>query len=258
VRQELVGPAAFKDHFSRQAGGYAQHRPTYPQALFRYLASAVSGHDRAWDCATGNGQAALALADHFAEVIATDASQEQINAARPHPRVDYHVAAADQSGLADQSVDLVTVAQAFHWFDADRFFAEAKRVLRPTGVLAIWCYELCGVTPECDAVIDTLYRDIVGDCWPPERAMIEEGYASVQMPGTPIAAPALKMNLDWHAGDMLGYLRTWSACKRYEALHGNDPVIDIEARLLSAWGSAERRVTWPLRIRVCRPNTLLE
>ena len=162
------------------------------------------------------------------------------------------------SGLADHSVDLVTVAQAFHWFDHDRFFAEAKRVLRPAGVLAIWCYELCAVTPECDAVIDTLYRDIVGNYWPPERAMIEDGYAGVQMPGTPIALTALDMNLKWRAADMLGYLRTWSACQRFEAERGRDPVNDIATRLVAAWGPAARRVLWPLQIRVCRPNTLPE
>jgi SAM-dependent methyltransferase len=251
-------PAAFKDHFSRQSGGYARHRPTYPDALFRFLASTVSSHDAAWDCATGNGQAAIALAEHFSDVIATDASQQQIDAASRHPKVNYRVATAEVSGLADHSVDLVTVAQAFHWFDHDRFFAEAKRVLRPAGVLAIWCYELCAVTSECDAVIDTLYRDIVGNYWPPERAMIEDGYAGVQMPGTPIALPALDMNLEWRAPDMLGYLRTWSACKRFEADRGRDPVDDIETGLMAAWGPVARRVSWPLKIKVCRPNTLLE
>lgn len=129
-------------------------------------------------------------------------------------------------------------------------------MLRPAGVLAIWCYELCAVTPQCDELIDKLYRDIVGNYWPPERAMVEEGYASVQMPGTPIALPALDMNLEWQAADMLGYLRTWSACQRFEAERGRDPVNDIATRLVAAWGPVARRVSWPLRIRACRPNTL--
>lgn len=254
----MVAPDAFKDHFSGQASGYAKHRPTYPDALFRFLASSASNHDAAWDCATGNGQAAIALTRHFSSVIATDASQQQIDAAQRHPKVDFRVATAEKSGLANRSVDLVTVAQAFHWFDQQRFFAEAKRVLKPTGVLAIWCYELCEVTPDCDAVIDTLYHDIVGDYWPPERAMIEDGYAGVALPGTPVSVPAMAMQLEWQARDMLGYLRTWSACKRFEAEHCRDPVDDIETTLTAAWGPAARRVSWPLQIRVCRPNTLLE
>jgi SAM-dependent methyltransferase len=258
LRQELVVPAAFKDHFSRQSDGYAKHRPRYPGGLFSFLASTVDNHDSAWDCATGNGQAAIALASYFSAVIATDASRQQIEAAHAHPGVEYRVATAENSGLADQSVDLVTVAQALHWFDQDAFFAEAKRVLRPEGVLAVWCYELCEVTEQCDRVIDTLYREIVGDYWPPERVMIEEGYASVTMPGTPVAAPMLQMQLDWRVENMLGYLRTWSACKRFESDHQRDPVDDIEAALRSAWGPSERPVSWPLKIKVCQPNTLLE
>lgn len=251
-------PAAFKDHFSQQAGGYAKHRPTYPDALFRFLASTVSHHGNAWDCATGNGQAAIALTRYFSTVHATDASSEQIGAAELHPKVDYRVAPAERSGLVDRTVDLVTVAQAFHWFDQSRFIAEVKRVLKPDGVLAIWCYGLCEVTDECDLEINVLYRDIVGDYWPPERAMIEDGYASVALPGTSIEVPVLQMMLDWRVEDMLGYLRTWSACKRFEAEHLRDPVGDIEPALAAAWGPAARRVTWPLQIKASQPNTLLE
>jgi SAM-dependent methyltransferase len=251
-------PAAFKDHFSRQSGGYAKHRPTYPDALFRFLASTVIHHDIAWDCATGNGQAAIALADHFSAVVASDASQAQISAALPHPKVDYRVATAEQSGLSDRSIDLVTVGQAFHWFHPVDFFAEAKRVLKPDGVLAIWCYGNCIVSEACDAVIDTLYSDIVGDFWPPERVLIEEGYSSVTLPGLAIAVPKLQLVLDWRVADMLGYLRTWSACVRYETAHGRDPVNEIETALRSAWGEQQREVVWPLQMKASRANTLLE
>ena len=248
----------FKDHFSLRSDGYARYRPTYPDELFRFLASTAVNHDVAWDCATGSGQAAVTLTDYFSTVVASDASRSQIDAATTHPNVEYRVAGAEQSGLADNSVDLVTVGQAFHWFDQDDFFAEASRVLKPAGVLAIWCYELCHVTIKCDAIVDTLYRDIVGEFWPPERLMIEQGYSNVKLPGEAVAVPDFEMSLAWRAADMLGYLRTWSACKRYEAEKGSDPVREIAAQLVAAWGDEERQVSWPLCLKASRAKTLLE
>lgn len=248
----------FRDHFSARSDNYAQYRPAYPVGLFQYLASVIDDCSVAWDCATGNGQVAVALADYFNEVIASDASESQIAAAIRHPDVEYRIVRAEQSGLSDSSIDLLTVGQAFHWFDEAAFFTEAQRVLKPSGVLAIWCYELCNVTSDCDAIIDTLYRDIVGDCWPPERATVEKGYADVELPGGAIAAPSFEMSLNWRVEDMLGYLGTWSACRRFEAEKGSDPVALIAASLSAAWGGAARRVAWPLRIKISRVNTLLE
>lgn len=249
---------SFKDHFSAQSDGYAKYRPTYPVELFRFLASVASADGLAWDCATGSGQVAVALADHFSNVVASDASQSQIDAATQHAGVEYRLATAEQSGLADSSVDLITVGQAFHWFNEALFMSEARRVLRPEGVLAIWCYELCSVSDECDAIVDCLYRDILGDYWSPERKMVEQGYSGVVMPGVPVPAPKFAMSLEWRVADMLGYLRSWSACKRYETKKGSDPVEVISAKLRSAWGDGVRSVTWPLPIKVSRPNTLLD
>jgi SAM-dependent methyltransferase len=247
--------SGFKDHFSTQSGGYARYRPTYPAALFEFLADITAGRRFAWDCATGNGQAALALSRHFDEVIATDASQAQIEAALPRDRIDYRVASAEQSGLDDGSIDLVTVGQAFHWFDESAFFDEVRRVTRDDGVLAIWSYEQCVVSKECDALVATLYGDIVDEYWPPERALVEQGYSDVEMPGQAIEVPDFRMSLDWTASDMLGYLRTWSACKRYQADKGKDPVAIIETSLNAAWGTELRRVVWPLTTKASRPNT---
>jgi SAM-dependent methyltransferase len=248
----------FKDHFSQRSDNYGQYRPTYPDKLFQFLASEVANDEIAWDCGTGNGQAATALADYFRKVVASDASQSQIAAAVPDPRVDYRVASAEESGLASGSVDLVTVGQAFHWFDRSLFMAEAQRVLKPAGVLAIWCYELCNVNEECDAIVDTLYRDIVGKHWPPERIMIEQAYSDVEMPGETIQAPELRMTLEWRAAEMLGYLRTWSACLRFEQENKRDPVDEIAANLSEAWGNESRQVFWPLHIKASRANTLVE
>ncbi len=244
------GPS-FKDHFSAQSAGYARHRPHYPDALFAYLAD-LAGCRLAWDCATGNGQAAIALAKHFERVVATDASQAQIDAAIPHPAVRYRVATAEASGLENDTADLVTVGQALHWFDTARFFAEASRVLVAGGILAAWCYELCNVSPACDSAVERLYTAIVGPFWPKERRLIEERYAGIEFPGVELAAPSFEMTAQWTADDMLGYLRTWSACQRYRREHGEDPVERIEEELRRAWGSSRRAVRWPLTVRVAR------
>ncbi len=251
--QHVVPPGPdFKDHFSTQSAGYARHRPHYPAELFAYLAG-LTRQRHAWDCATGNGQAAVALAKHFDRVFATDASRAQIAAASAHPGISYRVATAEDSGLDDDCVDLVTVGQALHWFDTKRFFAEASRVLVAGGVLAAWCYELCTVSPGVDAVVGRLYRDIVGPFWPQERRLIERRYRGIEFPGTPLAPPAFEMQAHWTADDMLGYLRTWSACERYRRERGEEPVGLIEAELRRAWGPAPQTVRWPLTVRVSRP-----
>ena len=219
--------------------------------MFDYLAGLV-GRRLAWDCATGNGQAAIALAAHFDRVVATDASQAQVDAALAHPGVSYRVAAAEDSGLDADTVDLVTVGQALHWFDIPRFFAEAARVLVAGGHVAAWCYELCTVSPGCDAAVSRLYDDIVAAFWPPERRLIEEAYADIAFPGTEIETPSFEMDVRWTVDDMLGYLRTWSACQHYLREHGEDPVNQVEDELRKAWGAASRRVRWPLTVRVSR------
>ncbi len=244
------GPS-FKDHFSTQSAGYARHRPHYPAELFAYLAG-LAGRRLAWDCATGNGQAAIALAGHFERVVATDASQAQIDAAIAHPAVSYRVAKAEASGLEDDSVDLVTVGQALHWFDTPRFFAEASRVLVAGGIVAAWCYELCSVSPACDSAVEHLYTGIVGPFWPKERRLIEERYAGIEFPGIELVPPAFEMKSQWTVDDMLGYLRTWSACQRYRRERGEDPVGLIDDELRRAWGTAPRKVRWPLTARISR------
>lgn len=248
--------SGFHDHFSGHARAYARFRPVYPPHLFAWLASVAPGHERAWDCATGNGQAARGLAPHFREVVATDASAEQLRNAVPHPGVVFGVASAEASGLEAASVDLVTVAQALHWFDLPRFFAEAARVLRPGGVLAAWCYVQVTVSAEVDAVVDRLYRETVGPFWPPERALVEDGYRSLALPPpfTEVAAPEFEMEMRWTPAELLGYLGTWSAAQRHRRATGRDAVAEVAAELATAWGPAEeaRTVRWPLGLRVAR------
>jgi len=243
----------FPDHFSARAAAYAAYRPDYPAALFAYLAGLVARHHLAWDCATGSGQAALGLAPHFTRVVATDASAAQLAHARPHPRVEYHVALADASGLAAGSADLVTVAQALHWLDLDAFYAEARRVLAPGGALAVWTYGDCVLRePALDRVVGRYNEETVGPYWMPERQLVREGYRTLPFPFREVDAPAFTLERAWTVAELAGYLRSWSATSRYVAARGHDPVNEVEAELQALWGGAERRhlVRWPLTLRV--------
>ncbi len=185
-------------------------------------------------------------------MIATDASAEQIANARPASRVEYRVAPAEASGLPDHSVELLTVGQALHWFDIDRFGEEAKRVLESDGLLVAASYAVCAVSTDIDPVVDRLYTDLLDPFWPPERALVESRYAGIVLPGEPIDFGVLAMEAAWSVDDMLGYLRTWSASKRYERQHGLDPVGEIESDLRQRWGPAVRNVAWPLTVRASR------
>lgn len=246
-------PEPFQDHFAPVAAAYADFRPRYPAALFAWLAAHTREHERAWDCACGSGQASLDLADHYARVVATDASAEQLAGAPAHPRVDYRVAHAEASGLEDASVDLITVAQALHWFDHPRFYAEVRRVLKPGGVLAAWSY---GVLAIDDARIDALarhfYEVIVGPYWPPQRRLVERGYRDLDFPFDELSPPALELVEHWPLARLLGYFASWSATARYRTARGEDPIEALARALAPLWGAPDRprRIDWPLTLRV--------
>jgi SAM-dependent methyltransferase len=248
----------FQDHFSAIAAAYAEFRPRYPAALFDVLAAAAPARRRAWDCATGNGQAAEGLAAHFEQVIATDASREQIAAAVVHPRILYAVATAESSGLASNSIDLITVAQALHWFDRPAFFTEAARVLVPDGVIAVCCYGLVEIDPTIDAVVRSYYSDTVGTYWPAGRALVEDGYRSVELPFAEFTTPPLVFERRTTLAQFCGYVRTWSATQRFVAALGFDPVPALERDLEAHWGPAgtARTLRWPLALRTGRKRAL--
>jgi ubiquinone/menaquinone biosynthesis C-methylase UbiE len=242
-------------HFEQSPADYKRHRPTYPDALFRHLASLLPTHDVAWDCGTGNGQAALPLARILRRVIATDASAAQLTAATPHPRVAYRVAPAEASGLDANSVDLITVAQALHWFDLGLFYPEVERVTKPGGVLAAWCYTLARITADVDRVIERFYGDVVGPYWPKERRHVESAYRDLPFPFPELPSPPpLAMALEWALDDLLGYVRTWSPVKIFADERGYDPVREIVPELEAAWGprKTRRTVRWPLHVRIGR------
>jgi SAM-dependent methyltransferase len=245
---------SFKDHFSRQATDYARFRPQYPPALFRFIAAAAPNDQLALDCATGNGQAAVALAEFFQKVIALDASGEQIAKAQPNERVEYRVAPAESTGLPAHSVAAITVAQALHWFDLEAFCAEARRVLQPRGVLAVWAYNYLRLSPEVDALVRLFHDEIVGPFWPPERKLVGRGYRELPFPFDEIETPAFQIEVRWSLEHLLGYLRTWSATQRFMAAKRRDPLELVEPDLEQAWGNpAEDKLgVWPLTVRLGR------
>lgn len=240
---------SFPDHFSAVAAAYARYRPTYPEQLFDWIAQVAPARVAAWDCGAGSGQATLALAERFDRVVGTDASGEQLRQAPEHSRITWRVAPAESSGLDPASMDAVTVAQALHWFDLPRFWTEVRRVLRPTGVIVAWSY---GIPFLVDGAITSMLRDfhdnVVGPYWPIERGMVDARYQSIDLPFTRLNPPALDLRATWALDQLTGYLRSWSATRRYVQENGADPVTPFADDLRQLWGNGGREVIWPLTI----------
>ena len=246
--------STFEDHFSGQSQVYAQYRPKYPEEIYGFLASIVPGHSLAWDCGTGNGQAAVGLAQYFDKVYATDASAEQIAHAQLHGKVDYYVEPAEHVSLPASSADLVTVAVAIHWFNFDEFYREVRRVLRPQGVIAAWTYSLTEITPEIDRLVYRYYKEITGPYWPERIHYLEERYETLPFPFEEIVSPSFLMERSLSLNQYAGFLDSWSATQRYKAQNGQHPLEILWDELSSAWGGEERQrlVRWPLYFRIGR------
>jgi SAM-dependent methyltransferase len=241
----------FKDHFSKHAADYAKYRPLYPREMFEYFGTVAPSRHLAWDCGSGNGQAAIGLAKVFDHVIATDASEKQIANAQAHKRVSYRVATAEESGLESATIDVVTVMQAVHWFDLDRFYAEAARVVKLNGIIAVSAYLFAQIKPEIDQVVGRYYHDVVGPFWSPERKMVEN-FPDIPFPFQKIDPPTFEMTVQWNLDHLIGYLGTWSATQQFIKARGIDPVEHIIEELRTAWGDPNqiRRVVWPLTLHV--------
>ncbi len=264
---------SFKDHFSGHSQAYARYRPGYPASLFDFLASLTATRDLALDCATGSGQAAIGLARHYRQVLACDASAAQLRSAQPHARVCYLGSLAEQFAVKTHCVDLLVVAQAVHWFDHERFNAEAARVLRPQGVVAAWTYDLARVNASVDACVQRFYQEEIGRYWPAERRYVESAYRDLPFPWEEIAAPAFEMGLRWDLDEFMGYVGTWSAVQRYIRATGRDPLPPLRRQIAAHWnasdeqpegavaaggeadlnrGGRQRSVIWPLYLRLGR------
>ena len=245
----------FKDHFSGHAQAYADARPSYPDELFEFLHSQCEQHDLAWDCATGNGQAAVSLAKTFKRVIATDGSAEQVEQAQPAENIEYRQMTAEQPQLEKNSCDLITVAQALHWFDTDVFFEKAKTCLKPGGVLAAWCYAVQQINDPIDAVVEKLYEEILGEYWPPERRLVENHYRDISFPFAASFGQDFVMTREWNLQQLCGYFTSWSALQRYRKKNGSDPIELVIKDLRQAWGMDPEKtqvITWPVTMKLAR------
>jgi SAM-dependent methyltransferase len=243
----------FKDHFSKQSSAYGRYRPSYPSELIEYIAGRAPDHGLAVDCATGNGQAAVALAGSFERVLAIDGSFSQLGRAVAHERIVYGVALAERLPLRDASAGLVAAAQAAHWFEPEPFYQECRRVLKPGGVVALWGYGLFRVGGTIDAIIDHLYVNTLGRFWPAERRYVDDAYRSLPFLVPEESVPAFSMTAFWSREDVIGYLATWSAVQRFQDALGLDPLAGLRAELAAAWpDGAGRRIRWPVHLRLGR------
>lgn len=245
----------YTDHFGERSAEYLQYRPQYPAELYRYLSSLAHLHDVAWDCGTGNGQAAIKLADYFKKVVASDVNQAQLNAALRKENISYYCWPAEKTPLADNSVDLITVAQSLHWFNLDEFYKEARRVIKRMSYLAAWCYSLGKINHKIDQVILKLYEEILGDAyWPKERRYIDDEYKTLAFPFGKLTTPEFHIEKKLNFSHLVGYLNTWSAVKEYQLQNEENPINLIFADLQNAWGEAntEYVMRWPLHLLVGR------
>lgn len=240
-----------KDNFSHDSKQYAQFRPHYPKELFDHLLSLIKEKNTAWDCGTGNGQVAGVLADHFREVYATDISQQQIDEAVTRPNIYYSIQPAEKTSFNEKQFDLITVAQAIHWFRFDDFYTEVKRTLKPGGIIAVIGYGPVQTTEPLQAIIDHFYKNIVGPYWDAERHYIDELYQTIPFPFEEIKMPVFTMSYEWTIEQLTGYLSTWSAVKHYRKQKGHDPLSFIEKELQEAWaGLSTHSFEFPVLLRV--------
>jgi SAM-dependent methyltransferase len=248
----------FADHFSALAARYAAYRPHYPPELVGVLADRCTGtgtgtgHELAWDVGCGNGQLSVALASRFSRVIATDPAQAQLDHAEPHPRVEYRRVPAEASGLADASADLAAVAQAAHWFDWPGFVAEAGRVVRPGGLIALVSYRNAEVAGDAGARLAGFYCAIEAH-WPNGRVHVNNHYRDLTFPWPSVEAPPLEMTARWTRDELFGYVTTWSATARFVAAGGADRLDELGRELAQIWPDGEvREVRWPLTLKLTR------
>lgn len=245
-----------KDNFSGHAADYARYRPAYPQELMAHLAGIAPAQQLAWDCATGNGQVAGMLATYFEQVTATDISENQLKNAVQLPNISYKVEQAENSSLPDQSVDLIVVAQAVHWFDFERFYQEVRRVLKPNGIIAIIGYGLLKTHPSLDQVIGHFYSKVLDGSWDPERNYLDEGYRTIPFPFQEVEVPPFSSSYTWTPDDLIGYLNTWSAVKHYEKQQGHNPVQLVEQQLREAFDGETATVNFDILTRIGKlPNS---
>lgn len=243
-----------KDLFSQQAEAYRKHRPVYPQALYDYILQEVKEREAAWDCGTGNGQVAAALAGYFQEIEATDISENQLKNAEEKANVFYQLCQAESTYFDEDTFDLITVAQAIHWFDFESFYTEVRRVAKPGAVIAIWGYGLFRINPQIDALVDDFYTNVTGPYWEHERTYIDEQYKTIPFPFNEIkVAEHFSIEKEWSLDELRGFLNTWSSVQKYIKQKGKNPVDGFIESLKPLWPEeASYTAVFPIFLRMGR------
>ena len=237
-----------KDNFSKQAAGYAKYRPVYPQELYDFIVSNVPCKQAAWDCGTGNGQAAKELAKMFDKVYATDISQKQIENAPQRVNIFYSVQAAEQTRFAENSFDLVTAAQALHWFRFDDFYKELVRVAKPNAIFAAWTYSLLHISNEIDSLIKDHHFTTLRSYWDAERKHVDEEYQNIPFPFTKINVPVFSIEYEWTTGELEGYLNTWSGLQKFIYIQQYNPVDELMIRIKPFWKQKKMKIRFPVHL----------
>ncbi|HXS35130.1 MAG TPA: class I SAM-dependent methyltransferase [Flavipsychrobacter sp.] len=242
-----------QDNFSGQAGVYAKFRPVAPDELYQFLFDKVPGFDAAWDCGTGNGQAANKIAERFKVVYATDISEQQLNNAIKRDNIIYKVERAEKASFPDNSFDLITVAQAIHWFDFEQFYNEVKRVGKPESIIAVWTYKLLYTNSLIDVILDDFYSNLLGPYWDKERKYVDDEYKTIPFPFEEIATPKFEIKANWQLTNLIGYLNSWSSVQHYIKKEGVDPVQLYLPKFKEHWNDHEiKQITFPLFLRAGR------
>lgn len=247
-------PNPARNWFDQGGQAYARFRPEYPRELAAFLASVAPDRQLAVDVGCGNGQLTQLLAAHFSAVLGLDPSADQIANAVPSQGIAYQCAPAEHLPLADNSASLITAAQAAHWFDLPAFYSEVRRIAAPGGVLALISYGVLNLEPALDERFQKFYRDEIGPYWPPERKLVDTGYATIDFPFDALSAPALEIRLDWQLSEFLGYLQTWSAVRNAREAGQEAVLLSFAHEISDAWGdgNTRRSIAWPINMRIGR------
>lgn len=238
------------DHYSTQAEFYAKYRPNYPSALFEFIYTKLVNNDLAWDCATGTGQVAAALANHFSQVKATDLSEGQLRNAIPKSNIEYLQSPAEETDFADQTFDLITVAQAIHWFNMNQFFEEVKRTLKPDGIIAIIGYDKLRIGDKLNPIIDDIYHEMFGDFFNNCRKFIYTHYSNIPFPFEEIETPKFEINATWDLNHLEGFFHSWAPVQKLKNDQGIDPVPSFLEKISKYWKGGKKEISFPIFLRL--------
>jgi ubiquinone/menaquinone biosynthesis C-methylase UbiE len=239
--------------FLHNAQEYTAHRPQYPLNLFAYLANLVPHKKVLLDCGTGSGQAARDLTKYFEYVIATDLSYDLLKIAPKESNLIYIKVEAEYLPIRSQTVDMITIGQALHWFSLNKFYGEVNRILKPNGIIAAWCYNQCVINPKINALISKIYRLVTStENLTIQRQYVYNHYQTIPFPFKRISTPKFELCVEWNLKELYGYIATWPGLLEYEKNTNTNVLSQLELAFISAWGdiNTKKTITWPIYLLV--------